>query len=174
MGRRIFARAWIFAALTLVAAGPALAQQPEVTPEQQAMLQEFQQLQQRVAMVEQQAMQQNPELQEELANAQGAVIAAMIELRPETRDHLERLETLEGEIRSAQQAQDGERMQSLMLEAVSLTEQLNDAQAEAMEREDVAARLDAFQDHLLSRMVAIEPETEAMIARMQEIAQQLQ
>lgn len=178
MARPTLIRTLVAAAvLTLGATGPAWTQDPEqqqATPEQQELMQEFQELQQRVSTVEQQAMEQNPELQEELAEAQEAVIEAMIEIRPETEGDLKRLEELEADIRTAQQEEDAEQMQALMGEAVGLTEQLNQTQAEAMERDDVADRLDAFQDSLMVQMTEIEPETETMVARMQEIAQQLQ
>lgn len=168
LGRTLIAAVLVFAAAS--SARAQVPQQPQLTPEQQALVDEFQQLQQRVSAVEQQAMEQSPALQQELADAQDAVIAAMIEIRPETQTDLERLEALEGEVRAAQQAQDADRMQTLMVEAVGLTERLNETQAQAMARDDVAQRLDAFQDNLMGQMVEIEPETETMIARMQEIA----
>ncbi len=163
--------------LTMLIAGPAIAQDPNPTQDvpdpNEALFTEHQQLQQRIGQLQVQAIQENGELEARRTAIDEMLMAAMIEINPETEAHIARLEALSEEAIVAQQAQNMEVLQPLMAEAMGLRSELEDAQAQAIERENVQAEIQSFETDLMAKAVEIDPEATELLARMQELAELL-
>lgn len=65
-------------------------------------------------------------------------------------------------------------MRQLFEEAQRLQQELQPAQAAAMQREDVVRQLQAYQERLLTAMRAHDPRTDELIARLESLAQRIQ
>jgi predicted nuclease with TOPRIM domain len=161
------------AVLGLVVALPAGAQQP-MDQEAQAIMAELQQIQQHLAQIEVQALESDEALQERQEAVQDLVIGTMLELHPELESKFERMEQLQAEFAQAREAEDMERMQAVMSEAEGLQHDLMEAQADAMERPEVVQAIEDFRTQLVAKMHEIEPETEQLMARAEELARKLQ
>ena len=163
--------------LTMLIADPAVAQDPNPTQDvpdpNEALFTEYQQLQQRIGQLQVQAIQENGELETRRTAIDEMLMAAMIEINPETEAHIARLEALSEEAIVAQQAQNMEALQPLMAEAMGLRAELEDAQAQAIERENVQAEIQSFETDLMAKAVEIDPEATELLARMQELAELL-
>ena len=163
--------------LTMLIASPAVAQDPNPTQDvpdpNEALFTEYQQLQGRLGQLQVQAIQENGELETRRTEIDEMLMAAMIEINPETEAHIARLEVLSEEAIVAQQAQNVEALQPLMAEAMGLRSELEDAQAQAIELEHVQAEIQSFETDLMAKAVEIDPEATELLARMQELAELL-
>lgn len=168
-------------ALTLMVA-PALAQQipgagppqQELPEEVQELLSEAQQTQERLAEIHDQALSDSPDLQARQADLQELVDATMRSLEPNFDQVIQRMGELEQEAMAAQQSQDGERLQALMTEAQALSGRLQAAQAQAMETPEVQDEMEAYEESLIDEMTRVDPETPQLLARMEELAEELE
>lgn len=164
--------AGLVAAVLAFLAVPGLdAQAPEAEGQQELMT-ELRQVNQQLAGIEQQAM-QDPELQEQRAATEATVIAAMTELDPETEQKLDRMGDLQSELQTAQQEGDQEEMGSLLQEQRQLEQSLQQTQAQALEKEEVAASLESFRESLVSAMIEIDPTAEQLLERQEELQTEL-
>ncbi len=164
----------------LVLVGPAFAQDAPTAPETQepsdatqTLMAEYQEVQQRLGQLQVQAIQEHEELELRRSEIDDMVTAAMAEINPEAEAHIARLEVLSGEAMAAQQAQDRETLQSVMAEAATLRSELDEAMAQAIQREDVQAEIQSFEEELMARVVEIDPEAPDLLARMEELAEAL-
>jgi chromosome segregation ATPase len=157
-------------------ATPASAQempQQQLPPEIQEMLEEFEEKREQVIELREAALEQNAELREREEAIGDQIEGAMRAVEPELDDLVQRMEALEREFQSAQQAQDMERLQSIMTQAQELDGRLQQAQAQALERDEVQGAIAAFEDDLMSAMKEIDPEAEEILERVQELAERL-
>lgn len=129
---------------------------------------EMQQIQARLEPVQGQAL-QDSELQAEQQQIGEAVRGAMVAANPAVAGQLERMEAILEEARAAQAASDADRIVALTAEAQALQAELAEAQAEALQQPDIEARVEAFQKNLHERMVQIDPESRALLDRLQEL-----
>ena len=133
---------------------------------------EYAAIQQRLGALQQQAM-ADSSIQAELGAVQEAVEAEMIRMNPELPGHRTRLTQLGADLRAAEEAGDTETAQKILQEGNALQAQLQQAEATAIQQEDVAAKIAAFQERMTARMTEADPEAEALMARAKEIADQL-
>lgn len=159
--------------LGLALAVPADAQQP-TEQEAQSIMAELQQIQQQLAQIEVQALESDEALQERQEAVHDLVIETMLEMHPELESKFERMEQLQAEFAEAREAEDMERMESVMSEAQGLQNDLMQAQAGAMERPEVVEAVEGFRTQLVAKMHEIEPQTEQLLARAEELARRLQ
>jgi hypothetical protein len=108
------ARIALTAALLMTAPAMLDAQDPspvptQMPPEVQALMMEAQQIQARLAPLEQRVM-QDPELQTEQQEVMLRVTTAMLEADPTLEAHVQRMQTLQEEAQAAQAAGDQERL----------------------------------------------------------------
>lgn len=161
----------------LLVSSPALAQDPgpaQSAPDStEALFAEYQQVQERLGLLQVQTIQQNVELEARRTAIDEMLMAAMIDINPEAEAHIERLDVLSEEAIVAQRAQDTEALRSLMAEAAGLRFELEAAQAQAIEREDVQAEIQSFETDLMAKAVEIDPEAMEVLARMEELAELL-
>lgn len=156
-------------AAALFATAPAVAQEPP-SEETQELMQELTEIRQQLQQIHSQAMQEDPALQERQQAVNDLVIETMAEIDPTVEDKMERLEGLQGELASAQQEQDMEKVQELVTEGQQLQQDVVQVQAEAVEDDRVASEIEEFETQVVSKMEEIDPETPTLIARAEELA----
>ncbi len=123
---------------------------PAAVPDSiQQMIQEFRGLQNRLASLQDSAIQQSETLQTQRDEVQEAIQTAMTETNPELEDDIARMEELQQEMSAAQEAQNQERMMQLSMEAGQIRSELQSAQADVMERPAIQEEISTFQENLL-------------------------
>lgn len=172
-------RSGVFAAMLLGAAAiPALAQQTmppqqEIPDSIQELMDEFRQAEERFNQIQSQAMEDNPELQERQEEIGEMVNEAILEIDPEAEERMARLGEIEQEAMAAQQQEDMGQFQALVMEAQEIQQRLQMAQAEALERDEIRVAIETFQEDVLEAMMEIDPASEELLERLQELAEQL-
>lgn len=164
--------AFLLAATLALPAGAAAQGNNGPSPEVREWIEEIQQIQARLAPVQDQAM-QDPGLQQERQQVADAVKQAMITADPGIAQRMARLEAIVGEAQKAQETGDGERLAALVAEARGIQEPLARAQAAALDRPEIEARVTAFRGRLRARMVQIEPSSEALLNRLEALDRQV-
>ncbi len=134
---------------------------------------EYQQVEARLGQLQVQVIQEDAELQTRRSAIDEMVLAAMVEINPESQAHIDRLSELSEEATVAQQAQDNESMQSIMNEAMTIRSALDAAQSEAILREDVRSEIQSFEEVLMEKVVEIDPEARDLVIRLEELAAEL-
>jgi chromosome segregation ATPase len=175
--RKAFAVALLSVALPAGAAAqqraPAapVAAQRSAAPSQEQMQQwmtELQQLHVKLEGIQARAI-QDPQLQA-AQNALGSEIkAAMEKADPQLPAKMQRVEALEAEAARARQAGDQAKLQQLSQEAYAIQASFMDAQNRVFQQPAVAARLEAFQTRLETRMAQVDAEAPALIKRFKEL-----
>lgn len=140
----------------------------------QQMLQDFRNLQNRLASLQDQAIQQSEELQAQRDGIQESIESAMADANPQIEEDIARMEELQQEMTEAREAENQERMMSLSMEAGQLRSQLQSAQSDVMQRPAIQEEIESFQENLLDEMVSIEPEAEDLVSELESLSQQLQ
>jgi hypothetical protein len=161
-------------ALTLAAASallaPVAAQSQDGQPpaEVQEWILEVQQIHAQLEPVQMEALQDSV-LREEQQQVGAAVRAAMVAANPAVTDQLARMERIMEEAQAARAASDAEKIVALTGEAQQLQMQLAEAQEQALRQPAIEAQVEAFQKKLHARMMQIDPESGALIDRLQEL-----
>lgn len=152
---------------------PTMPQQPQIPDSVRELMTEFQQIQRTLDSVQTEAVQANPELQAQQRELQETVEETMIEMHPELEPRMDRVETLQGEIQQAQQAQDRQAVQELVTEARQIQQEIQSAQGEAMQREDVSQAIETFRDNLVAAMSEVDPQVEEKLDRLDELSERI-
>lgn len=170
--RRIPLLLLFLCAPTLLAAQEPNPVPPQSTGETQSLIAEVQQIQARLAPIQEQALQDSAIRAEQ--EALGVEVrSAMVQIDPTLGEQITRMEQLATEAEAAQAAGDQARLLQLSAEAQEIQQRLAEAQIQAMQRPEIAARVEAFQARLQGRMIEIEPEAEALIRRFEELQRRL-
>ena len=140
----------------------------QVPPEAHELLAELQQVQARLQPIHQEAL-RHPELQAAQADLTARIAAAMAEVDPSTAERMARMQTLIDEGKAAEAAQDEVALAEIAVEARRVEQQLQAAQLAAIQRPEIAPRIEAFQAKLMKRMLEVDAEAADLIARAQEL-----
>lgn len=171
-------RTVILSALFVVIPAGLVAQQQggidptQLPPEAQELIAELQQIQSELQPIHQQAM-QDPEVQALQQSLSADIQAKMAELDPSTPDRMARLQELMQQGQAAQAEQDQAALTEIATEAQSVQQELQVAQMAALQSEEIAPRVDAFEAELLAKMREIDPAAEALLERAQELDAEL-
>lgn len=141
-----------------------------IDPDLMQLMTEAQELQTRIAPVRDQAL-DDPELASQLTELQERIEAALRETSGELMDQMD---GLEAEFESAQAAGDEERMQEIAMQAQMVQMQIQSAQEEILDRQEIRDDIDAFEARHREAMLEIEPQLEEALDRLEEIMEQLQ
>ncbi len=147
---------------------PALGQ--DMDPETMELMTEAQQLDQALAPIQQQAM-QDQELASQLEELQEQVETAMRDEDPELVDQMEQLQA---EFMAAQEAGDQERVQEIGMAAQGIQAEFQALQQRVLDRPDIREPVDAFEEAQRERMIEIDPEAGEIMDRIDEILAQLE
>jgi len=172
-------RARFIAVLALVLSPLGLAAQeedapaaPAMPPEAEELIVELQQVQMELEPIQQQAL-SDPDLQAAGEALAAVVQDAMEDVDPSTPERMDRLQTLMTEAEAAQTDQDEARMREIVTEARQIEQQLQTVQAQAVQRPEIAARVEEFQDRLQAKMIEVDPEAEPLMERARELNERL-
>ncbi|TVP77480.1 MAG: hypothetical protein EA352_03570 [Gemmatimonadales bacterium] len=148
-------------------------QQPQLPDSVQDMMDEYQELNEEVGMLQEQAIAGSEELQERRDALDELIMGKITGIEPEFEALIERLNELEQEAQAAQQQQDMETLQALMNEGQAIQERLQGAQNEALESEEVEEHMNEFQDHLIAEMTEYDEDVPEKIERLEDLAERL-
>jgi hypothetical protein len=126
------------------------------------------QIQARLQQIQQRALQE-PELQQAQQELGQELVTTMGRVSPDFAAHSARAEAMTAEIAAAQEAGDNERLHELAAESERLQAAFGEARAQAMQDEGFQTRMQEFQQRIVARMTEIEPETETLLARLNEL-----
>lgn len=144
----------------------------QLPAEAEGLIAEMEQIQAQLQPIQLQVM-QDPEVQSAQESLGEQVEAAMAQIDPTTPQRIERLQSLASEAQAAQQAQDEQKMTEIITEAQQIEQQLQATQAAALESPGLAAEIDRFQTQVQAKMMEIDPQTESLIDRFEELDRQL-
>ena len=157
-------------ALALAAAPAALAaQEAPAAPQQQTPAQaEMQQIQARLQQIQQRVLQE-PAFQAAQDSVGTEMTATMERLDPTYRAQVARAEALKAEVTAAQTAKDNAKLNQLAAEATQLQQGFAAARQRAVQDPAMAARIKTFQERIVARMTEVDPQTQTLLARLQEL-----
>lgn len=138
-----------------------------------ALMTELQAIDQVLAPVRQQAMQDDEMRAREQVVIQ-QVDDAMESITPGIEGMRARFDSLRTEYGAAQGAGEEERLQSLAGELQSLQGSLQETQSQALQQEDISSAIDGFRQDLFDRMRAIDPSADSLLNRAEEITEELE
>lgn len=167
-----FVLAGVFA---LAFTGAAIAQMGQQRGQQQpsALEKEYMEIQQRLAQAQQKAVENTPELQDKADALEELVTDKMRAAGHDPGDIMETMLAAQAKMEEARtDAQRREIMESR--EVREAQRKLQEAQRAAMEDGEVQAAQQALEDDILSAMRRVEPETDRLIERLQEIQREAQ
>jgi Skp family chaperone for outer membrane proteins len=151
-------------------AGAAEAPPQGMNPEMMALMQEAQEIQQELAPIQNEAM-QDEALARQLADLQERIETAM---RAESPELFTQMEALEAEFMAAQEAGDQELAQETAMKAQGVQMELQALHRSVLERPEIQGPIDSFEEAQRERMIAIDPEAGALMDRLDEIIAELQ
>jgi hypothetical protein len=161
-----------FAALALPVAASAQQAQPAApapAPAPAAPAQdETARIQQRLQEIQQRAM-ADPALQAEAQAFSRDVLAAMGRIDPTVPQKTARASALRQEVAAAQQAGDNARLNQLAQEAQQLQAFFSSMRERAMADSQVVVKQQAFKERVIEVMKRVDPQTETLLARLQEL-----
>lgn len=140
-------------------------------PQMQAQM-EMQQLQQRLVEIQEQAFENNPQLQEQAEDLETLFIDTMVDAGYDPEGGLDRLREIQGEMQSEETSD--EQRQSLMQEAQGIQMELQEGQQVAMQEQAIIDAQSDFEEDLMDAMRAEDPETDDLIARFEQMQQEMQ
>jgi chromosome segregation ATPase len=167
----LIAMALVAAPAALAAQGtPAAPQQAPAAPQQQAPAQqtEMQQIQARLQEIQARAL-QDPTLKAAQDSIGTEMTATMERLDPTFKAQAARAEALKAEVAAAQTARDNAKLNQLAAEATQLQQGFATARQRAIQDPAMAARIKSFQERIVAKMNEVEPQTQTLLARLQEL-----
>jgi len=138
-----------------------------------ALFQEYQTTLQQLGQLQVQALQTDVSLERHRTTIDTLIITTMAAIDPETQSNIQRLDSLAGEARAAQQARNNAAVDALMGPMMTLRGELEAAQAEALQSPEVRSAIQGFEDAMLAAIVAIDPGAAALQARLEELEEAL-
>ena len=159
----------LFALVLTIAPAALAAQQTPAAPQPQAPAQtEMQQIQARLQQIQARAL-QDPALKAGQDSIGTEMTATMERLDPTFKAQAARAEALKAEVTAAQAAKDNAKLNQLAAEATQLQQGFASARQRAMQDAAMAARIKSFQERIVAKMAELEPETQTLLARLQEL-----
>lgn len=134
---------------------------------------EMQQLQKELRAIQKQAM-QDTALQRQAKELQNLVNQTMREMSPQAGQQLDRMDSIRGQLQTAQAQGDTARLRSLIMEAQKLQQALQKLRSQAMQEEEVARALDEFRNDLEAEMRRINPEADSLMDRADSLQKEMQ
>lgn len=155
--------------LGLILAAPlrAGAQEPDSTA---VLIAETRRLQQQVEQVQQRALSEDTELSAQQEELQQAIRAAMVAADSTVLESFRRMTELDADYQRAQAAQDFDAIMRLRSEARYIQEHISQLENETLASDEIAPRVEAFREAMLSSMAEVEPKVTEWVARLDELA----
>jgi hypothetical protein len=129
---------------------------------------EVQQIQQRIAALQQQAM-QDPSVKTAEATFEAELLAAMTAADPAVTQKAARAEAMKQEVEAARQAGDNARLQALATEAQQLQAYFNPLRQRVLQQPDIQQKRQAFLAVVFEKMTQLDPQAPTLVQRLQEL-----
>lgn len=150
-------------------AAPAIAAAQEAPAPAAAPEGEIAQIQQRLMQTQQTAL-QDPALQQAQAEMGQVLLGVMQRQDPTMAQKTARASALQQDVAAAREAGDNARLHELAAEAEQLQADFAVARERAMADPEVHTAMTAFQEQVVARMAEIDPDTNDLLARLNELA----
>lgn len=134
---------------------------------------EMRQLQKQLSSISEQAM-QDTALQQQLQEVRDLINRTVRDISPEAAQTMDRMDSIRGQLQTAQTQGDTARLRSLIMEAQKLQQALQKYEAKAMQQEDVAAAVKEFQNALREQMREVNPDADSLMDRADSLRQEMQ
>jgi len=134
---------------------------------------EMRQLQKQLSSISEQAM-QDTALQQQLQEVRDLINQTVRDMSPEAARTMDRMDSIRGQLQTAQTQGDTARLRSLIMEAQKLQGALQKYEAKAMQQEDVAAAVKEFQNALREQMREVNPDADSLMDRADSLRQEMQ
>lgn len=145
---------------------------PSASGQSGAMM-EMRQLQKQLSSISEQAM-QDTALQQQLQEVRDLINQTVRDMSPEAAQTMDRMDSIRGQLQTAQTQGDTARLRSLIMEAQKLQQALQKYEAKAMQEEDVAAAVKEFQNALRERMREVNPDADSLMDRADSLREEMQ
>lgn len=139
-------------------------QQAKPASGRQELVKEYRSVQQKLAMIQQKAM-KDTALRARQQHLQQTVRSTMQEIDPKTEDRIDSLQSLQKELRAAQQAKDTAKLRKAFVSYQTLQQELQQTQRQAIQRDSISRQLDAFRSQLVSKMKEVDPTADSLLDR---------
>ena len=148
----------------------------EITPEmtRQKMVQRYKSLQEDLAKIQQQAMEDNEDLKQEQQDLQSMIRESMESNMAAEDVDVERLQELQAKLQGQGQELAQDEKQSLEKEYKEQVNAYQRARAKTARDKEVQQKQEAFREDMLAAMKKVDPETEKIIQELQGIQHQMQ
>ncbi len=148
----------------------------EITPEmtRQKMVQRYKSLQEELAQIQQEAMDDNEELKQEQQDLQSMIRENMESNMAAEDVDVERLQELQAKLQGQGQELAQDEKQSLEQEYKEQVNAYQRARAKTARNKDVQQKQESFREDMLAAMKKVDPETEKIIQELQGIQHQMQ
>lgn len=140
---------------------------------QRQALMELRKVNKQLSEIRQQALQDSA-LQARRRELTGHIKSEMRALADSTASRVDRMDSLQSDLQTAQEEQDTAGAQTAVRELRKLQKALGPARKEVMKRPEVMKRVKSFQQAVRERMREINPKTDSLLKRAAEIRAQLQ
>lgn len=139
----------------------------------QGAMMELQRVRKELSAISEEAMQDSA-LQRQLEELRALIDETMREMSPRAGKQMDRMDTLRGQVQTAQSQGDTARLRELMTEAQGLQRSLQKIRNKAMRQEEVAATLKDFRAALQEKMREIDPAADSLMDRADSLQQEMQ
>jgi hypothetical protein len=143
------------------------------SPEAMQLQQEYMQINQKLQMIQQQAIQDDAIATQTKAFAQ-KIDEQMIAENPEMKSAVAQRDVLVAQYENAQQTQDQQKLQELQQGLMGLMQQMNPVMEKVMQSPAIQKEEAVIREKIITKMKEINPETDALIKRIEQIALQMQ
>jgi signal recognition particle GTPase len=145
----------------------------EITPQmtRKKLVQRFQTLRQELSQIQQKAMEEHTELQQEQKDLQSAIRKSMESNLAEENVDVERLQELQAKLQDSELAK--KKKQSLEQEFKEQVNAYQRARAKTARNEKIQAKQEAFRESMLSAMNEVNPQADEIIQEMQALQHQM-
>lgn len=145
---------------------------PSATQSGGAMM-EMQRLNKQLSSIRQQAM-QDSSLQRQAQELQTMIDAAIREMSPQAGQQLDRMDSLRGQLQTAQSQGDTAQLRSLVMEAQKLNQALQKLRQRAMQQDEIAQSIEEFRTELEARMREVDPQADSLMDRADSLRTEMQ
>lgn len=139
----------------------------------QGAMSELRRVRKQLSAISEKAM-QDTALQAQLEELRTMIDQAMREISPRAGTQMDRMDSLRGQIQTAQSEGDTTRLRNLITEAQRIQSALQKIRNKAMQQDEVAAAIKEFRAALEKRMREIDPAADSLMERADTLQKQMQ
>ena len=140
--------------------------------EAQLLFQEYNQLNQQIQQLQQQAM-NDEKISQKGEALEKEINKAMLKNNPEIKKSLDKRDNIISQYQSAEQSGDQQKMQSLGQEFQSVSQIIQTEQQKVIQEPEIGSQLQEFETLVMQKMESINPETPQLMAKLEQLKNKL-